>query len=131
MRLTDWQLRLSEFAKERAAMPFEWGRNDCCLFTVDAVLAMTGIDHGAAFRGYETALEAERLLQLHGGVRQLATDAWGQPVRPAFAAVGDPVLMLNDGRELLAICNGTNAIGAGPDGIAVLHMDDALAAWKI
>lgn len=112
-------------------MPFEWGRNDCCLFTVDAVLAMTGVDHGAAFRGYDSALGAERLLNANGGVRGLATAAWGAPVSPPFAAIGDPVLMLNEGRELLAVCNGTGAIAAGPDGTVVLDMSAALAAWKI
>jgi len=131
MRRTDWQARLSEFARERSAMPFEWGRNDCCLFTVDAVLAMTGVDHGARFRGYYTELGAGRLLKANGGVRGLATEAWGEPVPVAFAAVGDPVLMLNEGRELLAVCNGTCAIAAGPVGVVALDMSAALAAWKI
>lgn len=131
MRLQDWQARLSEFARERSTMPFEWGRNDCCLFTVDAVAAMTGVDHGVAFRGYDSAIVAERLLKANGGVRGLATEAWGDPVPPAFAAVGDPVLLLNEGRELLAVCNGTSAFAAGPDGAVVLDMSAALAAWKI
>lgn len=131
MRKQDWQARFAAFGKERASMPFEWGRNDCCLFTVDAVLAMTGIDHGAEFRGYRTALAAERILAERGGVRQLAIDAWGEPVSPLMAGVGDVVLVVNEGRELLAICNGTNVLSAGPTGIAVMGMDAAIAAWKI
>lgn len=131
MRRNDWHTRLAEFARERSSMPFEWGRNDCCLFTVDAVLALTGVDHGAAFRGYDSALGAERLLKRHGGVRDLATDALGEPVAPAFAAVGDAVLILNEGRELLAVCNGTTALAAGADGMVTMDMSDALAAWKI
>lgn len=128
MRFQDWQARLAEFARERSNMPFEWGRNDCCLFTVDAVLAMTGKDHASKFRGYDSARAAERLLKANGGVRGLAIGAWGEPVAPAYATVGDPVLMLNEGRELLAICNGTTAICAGG---VVLDMSAALAAWKI
>lgn len=128
MRLQDWQARLAEFARERSTMPFEWGRNDCCMFTVDAVLAMTGVDHGAQFRGYSTEHAANRILKSNGGVRGLATDAWGEPVAPAYAGVGDPVLMLNEGRELLAVCNGTNVLCAGG---VVLDMSAALAAWKI
>lgn len=131
MRRRDWQLRLAEFAKERASMPFEWGRNDCCLFTVDAVAAITGVDHAARFRGYSTALAAARVVEEQGGVRQLAIDAWGPSVAPAFATVGDVVLMQNEGRELLAICNGTNAIGPGPERMDVMDMSNALAAWKI
>lgn len=132
MRRADWQMRFAEFAAARASMAFEWGKNDCCLFTVDCVLAMTGIDHGADFRGrYDTALQAERIVRQHGGVRELAIEAWGEPVSPLMAGVGDVVLVNNEGRELLAICNGTSAIGPGPDGTAVLGMESALAAWKI
>jgi len=131
MRRADWQMRLADFLKSRATAAFEWGRNDCCLFTVDAIEVMTGVDHAARFRGYTTALGAARVVQQEGGIRQLATDAWGSPVDPLMAAAGDAVLMLNEGRELLAICNGTNALGPGPDGIAVMDMTNALAAWKI
>jgi len=131
MRKNDWQLRFAEFVQARARMPFAWGSNDCCLFTVDAVQAMTGIDHAATLRGYTTPLAAERILRERGGVRQLAINSWGDPVPPTMAGIGDVVLMVNEGRELLAICNGTCAIGAGPDGIAVMGMDAAVAAWKI
>jgi hypothetical protein len=131
MRCADWQMRLADFAKSRASMPFEWGRNDCCLFTVDAGLAMTGVDHAAPFRGYTTALGAARVVERNGGIRQLATDAWGEPVMPLMAGVGDAVLLLNEGRELLAICNGTSALGPGPDGVAVMDMGAAIAVWKI
>ena len=131
MRRADWQLRLAAFVQTRARMPFEWGHNDCGLFTVAAVRAMTGVDAAAHLRGYTTALGAARVVERAGGMRQLAIEAWGEPVPPALASVGDPVLMLNQGRELLAICNGTTAIGVGPDGLAVMSMTDALAAWKI
>ncbi|WP_183024386.1 DUF6950 family protein [Variovorax sp. UMC13] len=131
MRRADWQLRLAEFAKKRVSMPFEWGRNDCCLFTVDAVLAMTGVDYAARFRGYSTALAAARVVEQQGGIRQLAVDAWGAPVSPLLAGVGDVVLVINESRELLAVCNGTTAIGPGPDGLAVMDMSAAIAAWKI
>lgn len=131
MRRADWQLRLSAFVRSRAGMPFEWGRNDCCLFTVDAVQAVTGTDHAAGFRGYTTVLGAARIVERQGGIRQLAIDAWGEPVSPLRAGVGDAVLVINEGRELLAVCNGTTAIGPGPEGIAVMDMSAAVAAWKI
>ena len=131
MRRVDWQVCLAEFANKRLTMPFEWGRNDCCLFTVDAVLAMTGVDHAEKFRGYSTALAAARIVEKQGGILQLAIDAWGASVSPLRAGVGDVVLVINEGRELLAVCNGTTAIGPGPDGIAVMDMNAAIAAWKI
>jgi hypothetical protein len=131
MRRQDWQLRLSDFAKERASMPFEWGKNDCCLFAADAVLAMTGVDPAAPLRGYASALAARRLVDEAGGMLEFVSQFLGEPVPPLMAAVGDVVLLTNEGRELLGICNGTNAIGAGERGMAVLGMDSARAAWKV
>lgn len=112
-------------------MPFEWGRNDCCLFAADAVLAMTGEDPAASLRGYSSALAAQRLIDEAGGLQALASQALGEPVSQLMAGVGDVVLLTNEGRELLAICNGINAVAPGPDGMVVLDMAAALAAWKI
>lgn len=131
MRLYDWQLRFSGFVKTRAAEPFAWGRNDCCLFAADAVLAMTGKDHAADLRGYTTAHEAQRLIEAHGGLREIVGRALGAPIPPSFASVGDVVLVENEGRELLAICNGTAALAPGKAGMAVLGMNTALAAWRV
>lgn len=131
MRRIDWQLRLAEFVEARASMPFVWGQNDCCLFAADCVLAMTGHDPAAPLRGYSTALAAQRLIDEAGGLRELATRFLGEPVSPLMAGVGDVLLLVNEGRELLAICNGTCAIGPGGEGMAVLGIESAMAAWKI
>ncbi|MDN8617879.1 DUF6950 family protein [Variovorax ginsengisoli] len=131
MRRSDWQQRFSAFAAERRGMAFAWGQNDCCLFAADAVLAMTGDDWGADYRGtYDDVKSALRVMP-EGGLREVATRALGEPVTPLMAAVGDVLLMMNEDRELLAICNGVNAIGPGPSGIVVLGMESALAAWKV
>lgn len=131
MRLYDWQARLAAFAKERADMPFEWGRNDCTLFAADAVLAMTGVDHAAGWRGYDNIRDAQRLIDELGGLRAIATAALGDAVPVLMAAPGDVLLLDNGGRELLAICNGTSAIAPWEKGLAALPMSQALAAWKV
>ena len=131
MRKNEWQQDFAAFVKSRWAMPFEWGRNDCCLFAADAVEAMTGVDCAAVYRGYATALEAQRICDRAGGISARVTEALGEPVPPLRAAIGDPVLVMNEGRELLAICNGTSVLAPGKLGIAVLGMESAIAAWKI
>jgi hypothetical protein len=130
MRLYDWQLRFAEFVATRASMPFAWGQNDCCLFAADAVLAMTGKDHASELRGYDSAIAAQRLIDECGGLREIVRAALGDSILPAFASVGDVVLVENEGREMLAICNGTTALAPGETGIAVLGMNTALAAWR-
>lgn len=80
---------------------------------------------------YDTALEAARLVEEGGGLETLAASFLGASVPPVMAAVGDIVLVINAGRQMLGVCNGANVLAPGEKGIAVLSMETALAAWKI
>ena len=54
-----WRQQLDALIASRMAAPFAWGAHDCCLFAADAVLAQTGEDPAAEFRGtYASAAEA-------------------------------------------------------------------------
>lgn len=131
-RLPDWQARYAALCAVRAAIPFEWGQHDCCLWAADAVQAMTGFDFAAAHRGtYADAAGAARLLHSLGGLRGLACAALGHAIDPRLAAVGDVVLLQHGGRELLAVCNGADAMAPGSMGLQVVGMDAALAAWRV
>lgn len=131
MRVRDWQGRFAAYARERAAVPFAWGSNDCCTFAAGAVEALTGENPMADVGPYDSEMAAARLILRAGDLRALASQFLGAPVPPLMAAVGDVVLLMNEGRELLGVCNGVNALGPGPDGIVALEMSAALAAWKI
>lgn len=131
MRLPDWQLRLAEFGQARASMPFAWGSNDCCTFAADAVKGITGKDLRGAFPDYVGELGALRAISVGGGLQQIVSKLLGAPVSPKMAAVGDVVLVLNEEREMLAICNGTSALAPGECGMVLVSMEVALAAWRI
>ncbi len=131
-RLPAWQTRFALLCIERQRRPFEWGSHDCCLWASDAVLAITGQDFAEGLRGtYATTAEAARMLAEVGGVRQLATDVLGNPVSPLMATVGDVVLFEQDGRALLAVCNGGTALAVAERGLEPMPMTAALAAWKV
>lgn len=131
MRLPDWQERFSDFGKARGSMPFAWGANDCCAFAAAAVLAITGANPMAAFPRYTSERQALRLIEDGGGLRALTSTALGAAVSPLRAGVGDVVLVINDDREMLGVCNGVNVMAPGELGMAVLSMEAALAAWKV
>lgn len=92
---------------------------------------MTGADPAAALRGYETALQAARIVEEQGGLASIATEALGEPIPPQMAAIGDVVLFDNGGRECLGVCNGQTILGPGESGMAVAHMQAASMAWRI
>ncbi|ATA54588.1 hypothetical protein CKY39_16255 [Variovorax boronicumulans] len=93
--------------------------------------AITGADLMADVPAYDSALAAGRLIEDGGGLQALVTSMLGQPMSPLMAAVGDVVLLTNEGRDLLGICNGVNAIAPGPVGLVALEMNAASVAWKI
>jgi len=94
-RLPDWEPRLNAYLAGCEGRAFAWGEWDCALFVADAVLAMTGADFGAAFRGqYLNAKEARAALRQHGAgtLAKTFTAALGNPVPLARIGRGDVVM---------------------------------------
>lgn len=144
VRLPDWPRRLAEFVAERRGRPFAWGEHDCCLLAADWVLAATGTDLAAAWRGrYRTALEAARLARETGVAS--AGDPIGVQNWPAEAGLGSeyPRCWLRRGdlalvrarpeHSILAlgVCLGTDVISPGLEGAVFTATMDALAGWRI
>jgi phosphoribosylformylglycinamidine (FGAM) synthase-like amidotransferase family enzyme len=48
-----------------------------------------------------------------------------------LAGVGDVVAVLNEGQEMLGVCNGVNVLAPGKSGMVALDMATAFAAWNI
>lgn len=95
-RLENWPLMLSSFIKERQNMPFEWGKNDCMLFCADAVLAMTGQDMAAEFRGKYNDKKGA-YLSLDGKSLEDVLNSKLVAKEKSFAQRGDVVLVYNNG----------------------------------
>lgn len=131
-RLRDWQSRLQACMAERWSRPFAWGTQDCALFAADCVSACTGVDPAADVRGtYTDALGAARVVSSHGGLAALAADRLGAEVSPGLAQPGDVGLLLNEGRECLAVCTGTAWHAPGAAGLCALGPDQAMRAWRV
>lgn len=131
MRLIDWPLRYSEFGKAHMSMPFAWGSNDCCTFAAAAVEALTGRNPMAGVDTYASEIGAAKLIARAGGLKALASQYLGESVTPLMAGVGDVVLVVNEGREMLAVCNGVNVMAPAESGMVALGISAATAAWKI
>lgn len=94
-RLPDWQARLQAFLAGISGQPIVPGRHDCCLFGAGAVMAQTGHDFAAAWRGrYTTMAGGRRVLRKAGFADHVALIAAHLPaVHPAFAREGDLALV--------------------------------------
>ena len=131
-RLRDWQNRLQACLAQRSALPFTWGSHDCVLFAADCVQACTGTDPAAAMRGtYSDAIGAARLVHELGGLAEIAAAHCGKEVSPTMAQPGDIGLVLNAGRECLAVCTGAVWHVPGGDGLVPLPINNATRAWRV
>lgn len=92
VRLATWEDALVAHVLQSEQLGHVWGRSDCALDAADAVLAMTGVDLAAAFRGrYRSRLGARRALARHGASALDATldQLLGPPIATGFARRGD------------------------------------------
>lgn len=112
-RLPDWETRLHDFLVGKAGVMFTWGATDCCMFSADAVLAITGVDPVAEFRGrYTTPGGAARALKRYGaGTLEATIGAKFPVVGCAFARRGDLVRV----DEAIGVCIGAHAVLVGDE----------------
>lgn len=132
-RKLDWQLEFAKCVAENQSKPFVWGEHDCVLWAANAVLAITGFDAAEGFRDtYSGALGAAKLLKDFGGMEALVTTKLErEPTHPAFANVGDVLMVLQDGNPMLAVCNGETMLAPGLEGLVALPTLSAVKAWKV
>ncbi len=114
MRVSDWETRLADYLAGMAGAEFRFGAADCALFAAGAVLAMTGNDPAAAFRGkYRSQAGAIRALrQIGAGSLEATIDALFVEKPVGFALRGD--LVMHDGA--VGVCIGGDALFVGEEG---------------
>lgn len=132
-RLPDWTARLAKVVVERQRVPFAWGSNDCVAFAADCVAAMHGKDSMAEFRTERRcARQAQQQLAEGGGLDAGLARAGLEEVPPAFAQVGDLVLLrLGPRRRVLGVCNGLEALSPARRGLGQAPMANAVQAWRV
>jgi hypothetical protein len=126
-----WRERLGALIEARMATPFAWGSHDCCMWAANCVLAVSGVDLAAEYRGeYSTAAGAVALLQAAGGIEAMGARA-GAPIPVLMAALGDVGLIVLDDRSLLAVCVGDHWLAPAAGGLAARPLNEASRAWRV
>lgn len=110
---------------------FEWGTNDCLMFSLRIAQVITGIDYGKKYAGYKTSKGAARRLLKYGGVEGMATDSFGEPKSPLMAKRGDIVSWQNMEDIALGICVGDKIAVVADHGIDLIPMTEAINAWSV
>lgn len=134
-RLPDWPERLAAFIEARRDLPFEWAVNDCCAMAADAVLAMTGRDFLADFRGrYATEGQAEALMGpggLQAFLPRVMAEFGALELAPAEAQRGDVALIGLENQLVCGVVTGPHIAAPGARGLAFVPLRRAAMAWGV
>lgn len=135
-RLPDWEARLDALICERRLEPFRWGAHDCALWGADVVLALTGRDFGAPFRGRYTDAEGAALaLRQYGAGTIVRT--FNRHLRrtvPSLARRGDLVKARTSAAApmgAIGVVFGSDALFVGDLGLVRLPRAQWALAWKV
>lgn len=131
-RREDWPLQLERAIEAARSRPFEWGVHDCATFACNVVLAMTGCDPMGGHRGaYRSLLGAVRETRRFCGLINMATRAFGDPVRALEARRGDVVLLCRDNGPALGVCLDHRAAFVSMAGLVFPRLSDCEQAWHV
>lgn len=97
LRKAGWPLLLDEYLRTSALRKFGYGSYDCCLFVCDGILALTGVDVAAPFRGqYSSRRQAFRAIESYAGsasveavTERVTSDHCMPQIAPLHAQRGD------------------------------------------
>jgi hypothetical protein len=130
MRLANWRENLESLVQSRQAQPFAWGVSDCSLWAADVVMAITGRDPMAEYRGrYRTERGALRVMRRQR-IEALVSEPLPQQISPRLAQPGD-VGVIDGGKwpALVARVGGC-WMAQGADGLVVIEPSRVHAAWR-
>lgn len=136
MRLEGWELRLAALLSEARNRPFEWGAHDCMLFAADAVVALTGRDPAAEYRGaYDSALGASRIADPFGGYAGLIDHCLAgigsRLGNMKFAQRGDIALIGTGNGPAAGVVIGSRVAAPVETGWALHPLNAALVVWAV
>lgn len=132
-RLSTWEADLAAYIADVRTRPYAYGEHDCGLFAAGAVLAMTGEDPGAPFRGqYSNEIGCAKALKKFGaGDLESTLDSLFEPCSAGFARRGD--LIWNG--AAVGVSMGTYALFVGQEGeregLIRVPRSEWARAWRV
>lgn len=143
IRVQHWDTRAyHDFLMARAHTPFAWATNDCAMFAADGVLAITGVDIAADFRGkYSTEAQALAAIEsIAGGSTIADAAAWcaakhdmAEWPHALLARRGDLVVAADSGRLIAGLVhlNGREIVAPGDRGLMLLPLSAVQRSWHV
>lgn len=132
-RTPNWRLDLISYLEASARRPFRHGTHDCALFLAGGVLAMTGVDFAAPYRGrYTTQRGGFRVLKADGYADHIALARAKLSEKPvAFAREGDGAIIPGALVDALGIVQGSMIYVLRENGLACVPLTAASRVLEV
>jgi hypothetical protein len=126
VRRPDCEKQLVDVVDEHDA-EFRYGKNDCCLFALDVVYAITGrhLEHSY---NWSSCREAITILNKTGGVIDIVDSMLFRTDR---IMRGDIVSINEHGKDCLGVCMGSVSAFVAPHGIVYKKVPANCIAWRV
>ena len=128
-RKSDWEQSLYNYISSKRHEPFVYGSNDCCTFSLDAIVSITGVDIMSEFRGKYNSLTSSlrALREIGNGNVESTIDAKLPEIPVSSAKRGD--LAFFDGS--LGVIMGSFAWFVSDDGLERVPRSMWDKAWSV
>ena len=133
MRVPFWESKLQKYLEEIRYKPFEYGKNDCCSFTIQAQKIITGSTLFSEFEGTYTNLEeGKAILKKHGYKTWItACNDRLQKISVSMAMRGDVVSMRTNDSFAMGLCMGKVGMFTSEKGLVAIPREQLKLAWRI
>jgi hypothetical protein len=125
MRLPNWDKRLTAYIESRRKAVFAYGINDCGLFALGAIEAITGKKLPVA---WSSEIEAQALISEHGSIRKAVAHYLGPSKGVLCARRGDIVI---DGEGSLGVCVGSRVATPTRHGLGFVALSHYTRSWRV
>lgn len=134
MRVPYWESKLQNYIDECRNKKFEYGKFDCCTFTIQAQKILIGKTLFPEFDNtYKSLEEGKKILNkigFKGWIR--ACNKRLTKIDPKLCKRGDVVSMNTKNSFIMGLCLGKNAVFVSEDrGLVFIPIEDVKYAWSI
>jgi hypothetical protein len=138
----NWQSLLQKHLESQRDLPFVWSEHDCSMFVADVILAHTGVDIAAEFRGkYTDAASAKEVIHTVTGGSTVEDAAayvakqhgMKELTSVLYAQRGDMVILDTEEGPAVGIVhlNGQHAVFVAQDGLHKVEVTKCRRAWRV
>ena len=129
IRLPYWEKKLQEYIEQIRFKPFQYGKHDCCVFTIKAQKILTGETLFPEFDNTYSSLEILKRLGFKTWIS--GCNARLEKITVAQAHRGDVISMRTNDSFAMGLCMGKIGVFVGEKGIVSIPRENLKLAWRI